>query len=1066
METRRYLFRTIALRRAVLLLVVSTFLFAGSLCPGVNTALAEDVTVQINEGETRTNDGGLQWKNGKLTVINSGIVKATGPDVVHGVSVENGGLDVTNNENAQIIGKKNGVATYGTSSGTRVENKAGATIEGGDFGVIFADTGGTVANSGNITGGVYSGVYSAYETSVTNYKDGKITGGETGVDVRAGSFTNSGTVTGGTYGARALAVQNQAGGVIAGREGSGVRLTDGGTVKNDTGGSIAGDRSAIVMGNGTVTNTGTIGEVKDGTGTTTVSSKQGITINNSSTGQTAKVTNAYDSATGKAGEIRGTQHGIHVTSGKADITNETKATITGGESGIHHEGTGTVTNAGTITGQQTGMALTGAVAATNKIGGSIAGADSGIVMGNGAVTNTGSVTGASGAGIHITAHGTVMNAASGCIKGLTGILSTGGGADVIDNYGSIEGTGGTAISTGAGDDTVRLRSGSAVKGDVNTGDGSGDYLLLEQAGRVTGGVTGAEEIAKTGMGTWIVDGAVKSGKKISVTGVLRTNGTYTHEDGACLIIPVGDMGATGKISAKNAVLRESGGVYVKLLKAKDTRYRHYFTEGSYTILETDEGLTGEFSRVVRLKDGNDEVTPWLIPSLSHTAKNVNIDIRHLSFDRSQGGSGDGRYAGVQDENSGTVTERSYPALAMSRTQRSVSRYLDVLYDGARDNHDRAVVLDNLMATMNPETLAGSDGYLLALDQISGITHTAAIATGTARQSSFYQNLFGSSARLDDGTASTGQSQADSPIRIAMDDSSVAIDASFLPTVKGRKNPFGTWLKGYTVTGKRNGDGMESRYDYTIRGVMGGMDYLFTPDFRSGLAIGYSGVTVDMREVPDTNRQDSFQASGYASYRPESKRWYIDCALSYSWNKYETQRHINVGSLYRVANASYNGAEISGYLEGGHRLSLKGFEVTPLVFVLAMKSSADGFTETDAGSANLTVDGNETESLQSGVGLKVSRQYEVRRDFFLTPEIGTRWFHEFGDTRAILNAHFADTPSGSYVVTSDTVDRDSAVISFNLQAKRDDRLRFFLGYDLGLRRDQTSHGVTGWVRYKW
>jgi outer membrane autotransporter protein len=248
--------------------------------------------------------------------------------------------------------------------------------------------------------------------------------------------------------------------------------------------------------------------------------------------------------------------------------------------------------------------------------------------------------------------------------------------------------------------------------------------------------------------------------------------------------------------------------------------------------------------------------------------------------------------------------------------------------------------------------------------------------------------------------------------------------------------------------------------------MGGMDYLFTPDFRSGLAIGYSGVTVDMREVPDTNRQDSFQASGYASYRPESKRWYIDCALSYSWNKYETQRHINVGSLYRVANASYNGAEISGYLEGGHRLSLKGFEVTPLVFVLAMKSSADGFTETDAGSANLTVDGNETESLQSGVGLKVSRQYEVRRDFFLTPEIGTRWFHEFGDTRAILNAHFADTPSGSYVVTSDTVDRDSAVISFNLQAKRDDRLRFFLGYDLGLRRDQTSHGVTGWVRYKW
>lgn len=50
----------------------------------------------------------------------------------------------------------------------------------------------------------------------------------------------------------------------------------------------------------------------------------------------------------------------------------------------------------------------------------------------------------------------------------------------------------------------------------------------------------------------------------------------------------------------------------------------------------------------------------------------------------------------------------------------------------------------------------------------------------------------------------------------------------------------------------------------------------------------------------------------------------------------------------------------------------------------MKGGTDAFTETGAGSANLSIDSDDTESLQSGVGLKVSRQFEVRPDFFLAP----------------------------------------------------------------------------------
>lgn len=305
-----------------------------------------------------------------------------------------------------------------------------------------------------------------------------------------------------------------------------------------------------------------------------------------------------------------------------------------------------------------------------------------------------------------------------------------------------------------------------------------------------------------------------------------------------------------------------------------------------------------------------------------------------------------------------------------------------------------------------------------------------------------------------------------PLTMLASGGPVASDAGFSIAREGQKLPLGIWIKGYSVTGNRHGGEEDSRYDYTIGGAIGGFDYLLSSTIRVGFALGYSKTDVDMRDQRDNSEVESFQGALYGSFVPVSKMWYVDAAISYSSNKYESKRYLNFGNINRVARGSYNGNDISGYLEGGYRMAAGSFTITPLVSVLALRNYTDGFTETGAGALNLDVNSNTTDSLQSGLGVKLSREFKPEKDFTLIPEAGAKWLHEFGDTESNINARFIDAPAGSFVVSADSVDRDSAVLSLSLSGKKAEKINFFVGYDLGVNKDQVSHGFSGGLRYNW
>jgi len=733
----------------------------------------------------------------------------------------------------------------------------------------------------------------------------------------------------------------------------------------------------------------------------------------------ATVTNSGE-LTGVSGGVRLGSYGTIINDGTINTTVNYAVSFAG-------DG-GTVDNKGAINAGTTGAAGVffggSGNKVTNREGGTITGGRG--VSGHATVINEkgATITGTTDQALYISGDSHVFNEGT-IIGATTGIQFRGSGArsNILDNRGTIIGAGGNAVLMGAGNDTAYLRDGSDITGNVdgdNSADssivsGTDDRVYLTGSGEIKNGtLLNFETIEKSGDGTWSLGGDLSSGKSISVLGgALKVSGVYTHEAGATYTVGAGSDGKAGKITADTAVLNGGGvSVVTKGLKG-----------GTHTIVETTNGLTGTFDSVT-------SDSKYREMSLAYDAKNSYLNMRS-----------------------------NFKKAGARGTRGNVASAIDDAYSNSSSD-DMVTVVDELFTL--------DDGALnSALDQISGTTHSVSSTVAPARQGAFYQNLFGRTG----GTTGLGflglNDRQSDPLTMLASGGPVASDAGFTLTRDGQKLPYGTWIKGYSVTGNRHGDDVGSRYDYTIGGAIAGFDYLINPNIRAGVAVGYSKTNVDMKQLRDNSDAESWQGAIYGSYVPTSKLWYVDAAFAYSKNSYETKRYLNFGNIYRVARGSYDGSDISGYLEGGYKVPIfGGITATPLASFLAMCNHTDSFTETGAGALNLESDSNHTDSYQSGLGVKLSREFKAAKDFTLTPEFGAKWLHEFGDTEANINARFAGEPAGSFVINSSTAKRDTGVFSLNLTGKKSDMLNFFVGYDLGITSDQISHGFTGGLRFNW
>jgi outer membrane autotransporter protein len=150
----------------------------------------------------------------------------------------------------------------------------------------------------------------------------------------------------------------------------------------------------------------------------------------------------------------------------------------------------------------------------------------------------------------------------------------------------------------------------------------------------------------------------------------------------------------------------------------------------------------------------------------------------------------------------------------------------------------------------------------------------------------------------------------------------------------------------------------------------GVDTEVTNATRVGASFTYARTSID--GDGDGNAQndiDSYQVTAYGDYTTET--YYIEGAVGVARNESKSARIIDTAGLNRAATGEYTGEQYMVSLKGGAPISLGGSAfVTPTAGLSYTHVTNDSYTETGAGSLNLTVNPGDVDALVASLGAKV------------------------------------------------------------------------------------------------
>ncbi len=697
---------------------------------------------------------------------------------------------------------------------------------------------------------------------------------------------------------------------------------------------------------------------------------------------------------------------------------------------------GTLTNNGTLTNSGT-FTNTGTFSGTGTFvndGGTID--DSGAMSIATLVVNsgsTGTVTGTAatsvttanvGGTLDYTGSGslsvTSLNLADGTLTSSgTGGVDIGTATVAAGDTGLINGSGNVELATADVDGTLTISStlsgaGSLTKtgagllrltgANTYTGATSVDEGTLAVDGSVTSDVTVDTDATLMGVGT--VFGDVVNNGTIAPgnsIGSLTVNGDYTQNAGSTYEVEVNAAGQSDTLTVTGTATLNGGTVSV----LADTGA--YSVATDYTILTATGGITGTFADVT-------SNLAFLTPSLSYDANNAFLNL--------------------------TRNSTTFADVAASGNQYAVASALDRGYSSA--GGDMTTVYNSLLGL-------SAAGARSAYDQMGGLTH-AALSDVTSFAFDNYVSIL--SSRM--GERSMGSLSNGQPLLAFL--SNTVSDAAPL-AAPGRN----LWMTGYGSRGNRSGGDTASRYDYDAGGMAMGYDQKLGRDFLLGGSAGYTATTVDMSGLNDDADVDLWQVSLYGSYAPGP--WYVNGIAAYGYSRYDSSRRIAFGGLHRKADAEYGSHIVLGQVESGYTLEAGEARLTPFAALQAASMLREAFNESGAGALNLAVSEEQSQSLESSLGLALEQTFQTARGD-LTPKARLAWRHQMWDTDHELSGSFVGDPAAAFTVRTEDAGRDSAVGGLGLTWAVRENLALAADYEATLGQDQVRQLGSLLLRYSW
>lgn len=603
------------------------------------------------------------------------------------------------------------------------------------------------------------------------------------------------------------------------------------------------------------------------------------------------------------------------------------------------------------------------------------------------------------------------------LSGGTTVVQTGAGTIT----GDISGTGGL---TKAGPGILTLAGANSFTGGTTvaagtlalTGTMTGDVTVnpsgnFANNGTQTGTITNNGRLSGTGTTTGTVTnaGTWAPGNSIGTQNVV---GAVTFNPGSSYEAEVNAAGASDLIAVTGTVVL-NGGV-VRVVPAQGV----YAPTNSYTILTATGGVTGTFV-------GASSTTPFLTPSLSYASSAVNLTM--------------------------TRAANAFAAFGTTGNQRSVGTVLD-----------QAAANGQMSNVINALTLLNTAQADSAYKQISGEANadmgSVSVSSGQTFMSTLGQQI----------AQARGANTPSAGTRVSLASLGAPVFGNGETGVSAgspARGPWNAWSSGVGVTGKVDGNANSSTLYYSGGGGAVGIDRQFGSDLIAGLAAGYANTNVSTQGVSSSGTVNSYQGALYGSWNPNAL--YVQGLAGYAYNQNTMIRTINFPGVTSTANGDTYSNQFLGAIETGYALPIvEKTTLTPFAGLQGTTANQASFTETGAGTLNLSVDSQTTNSVRSILGFQVD--YDAVFGFAPPVSFLARagWAHEYASTARPMTASFAGAPGAGFTVDGAQIARDSAVVALGATAKLTDALSFLLRYDGDINGSDYAHAVTGRLSWTW
>jgi uncharacterized protein with beta-barrel porin domain len=274
--------------------------------------------------------------------------------------------------------------------------------------------------------------------------------------------------------------------------------------------------------------------------------------------------------------------------------------------------------------------------------------------------------------------------------------------------------------------------------------------------------------------------------------------------------------------------------------------------------------------------------------------------------------------------------------------------------------------------------------------------------------------------------------------------------------------WGLFADGGAAFGSQKSTANQTGFDFTLGGFTAGGDYRLRDHLLLGLATGYSHTAAGFRDSGGSVTANTLPVNAYAAYFPGS--FYAYGSLGYALNLFDLERGLNFGGLSRTAASSTTGHQFNAYGETGYDLRFWRYIITPTATLAYSHLWVNAFTEQDAGALNLKVASQEADSLQMGLGGRLTLPFTVGQ-VKVVPQTYASYQHEFSDGSRGLNASLSQF-SSPFNFQTDAAKRNFAVLGATLAAGLKNNLWAQANYNVEVGRgNYTAHYLTAGLRYQ-